>query len=82
MMTVAQLIKKLQKADPKAIVILQGDFEGNYFHEADNGVDTVSVWDSKNREVGFKKLTPAMKKKGYTEEDVAKGKSCVVLWPK
>ena len=76
-MTVKELIKKLQKEDPNRIVVLSIDEEGNGFKELAD-VQTASYQDG---ETGLEKLTPELKKQGYSEEDLLDGTPAIVLWP-
>ena len=82
-MTVEQLIKALQKEDPKRIVVMAKDAEGNGYSPVSSfwtgAYRADSTWSG---EVGLEKLTPADKKQGYSEDDVIDdGKPCVVLCP-
>ncbi len=75
-MTIATLIKLLQKEDPKRIVVLSSDSEGNSFTPA----NSLSTYAYRNGEIGIEKLTPALIKQGYGEDDVLTGgKPAVVL---
>lgn len=77
-MTVIQLIKRLQKEDPKALVVLSRDPEGNGFEEL---VYVDGDYMFADGEIGYSKITPALKKQGFTEDDILDGKRAVVLWP-
>ena len=81
-MTVTTLIKLLSKEDPKRIVILSSDAEGNN-HSPLSSLGTASylaetTWSGY---VGLETLTPSLKKAGYTEEDVVDGKPALILVP-
>lgn len=81
-MKVKQLIKKLQKLNPEAIVLISKDMEGNqhgklYSIEANVGYNPIS-----EDGVGLYKLTPKLKKEGFTEEDVCEGGvEAICLYP-
>lgn len=79
--TVEQLIKDLQKSDPKRMVILSSDPEGNSFSPLASSVYDNCSFDEKSCEWGVEELTPELKKIGYTEEDIIKGKKAIVLYP-
>lgn len=77
-MKVKDLIEELKKLDQERIVVLAIDEEGNSFHEL---VDVATAMYS-DGDTGLEELTPELKKKGYTEEDVmSDGQKAVVLWP-
>lgn len=80
-MTVKQLIKKLKQCDPKRIVILSRDGEGNNFSTL---VDlSTGVYRAHDGRIGLEpdELTPSAKRQGYTEDDViVNGKKALVLW--
>lgn len=83
--TVAELIKTLKKIDPKRIVIMSTDSEGNSYRPLatmtkDNCTYEPNVhgWEG---DIGLEKLTTDLKKVGFTEEDVIKGKKAVVFYP-
>ena len=80
-MTVKELINALSECDPKAIVIMSGDEEGNDFHDIHEVNDSGMVWNQQDQELGLSKLTDEAKQVGYTEDDVIKGRKAVVLWP-
>lgn len=65
-MTVAKLIKLLSKQDPKSLVVLSSDAEGNSFSPL--AVATPLYYDADDNAVG-------------EEDEVTNGKACVVLWP-
>jgi hypothetical protein len=79
-MNVAELIEILKEEDPMALVVLSRDPEGNGFNEC-RGFST-DCYDPDGRELGLAELTPELKAKGYTDEDVLEdGVPCVTLWP-
>jgi len=79
-MTVAQLIKRLQKEDPERIVILSSDSEGNSYSELYADAIGTAAWNGE--EVGLEELTPELEKRGYTEEDLLEGgKPALILSP-
>lgn len=73
------LIRELSKLDPEAVVILQKDAEGNGY-EPLAGADSNCVW-TDNGDVMPKTITASMANSGFTEEDLGKGITCVVLYP-
>lgn len=76
-MTVEQLIKKLQAHDPKRIVVMSIDEEGNGFTLLrDLGTSAY-----KDGEIGLESLTQKDINAGFSEEDILKGKPALVLWP-
>ena len=83
-MNVKELIKLLEEQNQEAIVIMSKDGEGNgYSPFADFGnTDTYKADSTWSGEVGFSKLTPELKKRGYTTEDVMEdGVPALVLYP-
>lgn len=82
-MTVKELIEQLKQCDPKAIVVMSSDGEGNSFSPLAD-VDDSHVYQADSTwsgEIGFKELTEELKEDGYTEEDLLDGEPCVVVWP-
>lgn len=80
-MTVKQLIKKLEKCNPDALVVLSEDAEGNTYNPLYE-IEGNMVYDQEYKEVGYKILTKDMEESGYTEEDLKTiGEECVTLWP-
>jgi hypothetical protein len=76
--TVAELIKALRQMEPDLIVVLSRDPEGNGF----SVLRTAALDVYKDGQLGIEELTPALRKLGYTDEDVLKGgQKAVVLWP-
>ena len=83
-MKVKEFIKQLQKQNQEAVVIMSSDGEGNSFSPFDafGNVDVYKADSTYSGEVGFSKLTPMLKKKGYGEGDILEGgKSALVLYP-
>jgi hypothetical protein len=82
-MTVADLIKELQKHDPKRLVVMSKDSEGNGYSPL-SSVETAAyradtTWSG---EIGLERLTPGLRKMGYSEEDVIQdGVPALVLGP-
>jgi hypothetical protein len=72
-MKVNQLLKLLEKADPKADVILSSDQEGNSFHLL-SGVESEGL--GYRKDLGEIEVTQLS-----DEEMVSKCKACIVLWP-
>ena len=79
-LTVKQLKELLADMDDDRIVVLQKDSEGNGY-EPVRGVDDNAVWDEYHDTVKYQKITPSMRKKGYTKGDAGKGQKAVVLYP-
>lgn len=82
-MKVKELKRLLEKIDDNYIVIMSKDAEGNGFSPLDELEDSRcyladSTWSG---EIGFKVLTPELKKEGYSEEDVIDGEPALILWP-
>ena len=82
-MKVKELKKLLEKVDDDLIVICQADREGNGYSPLSDMDDSCvyeadSTWSG---EVGYAKLTPALKKQGYGEEDLRDGEPCLILLP-
>jgi hypothetical protein len=77
-MKVSELMKVLEELDPETEVVLQGDAEGNTF------MSLYSYWqggfNEEDGEAGYLELTGQLKKQGYTEEDIIKGKPAIMLW--
>lgn len=76
-------MKLLKEQDPNALVVLSRDEEGNGFSElGDVATNMNFAKDGYDGNVGYRELTPKLKKLGYTEEDLLEdGKPCIVLWP-
>lgn len=80
-MTVGELISELQKMNPKRVVVVSSDSEGNSFNEL-ICVEENSRYDAKHRNVGIESLTDTLISEGYTEEDLMQdGVPAVVLFP-
>lgn len=86
-MTVGQLKKLLAALPDNLVVIMQKDAEGNGYSPLSDvdGINNVYVPDSTwSGEVYYKKLTPQLRKAGFTIEDTYPdddGINCVVLSP-
>ena len=81
-MKVSELITKLQELDPECHVVLSSDDEGNSYRLL-HAIEDNSAYILEGRyavEVGIHVLTPELQKAGYSEEDVVKGKPCIVLF--
>jgi len=82
-MTVKELKEILKDVDDNRIVVMSSDGEGNSFSPLCNLDDEStyladSTWSG---EVGIEKLTPELKKQGYTKDDIKGGIPALVLWP-
>lgn len=72
-MTKKQLLKKLEKVENDAIIVLASDSEGNSFSELDNiSAEKGLKWDAENREI----IDEDDNKDEYYKLD-----SCIILWP-
>lgn len=82
-MKVKQLKKLLEKIDDDRIVVLSKDGEGNGFSPlADLDDNSTYAADSTwSGEIGIEKLTPEMRKQGYSSADTNNGVPALVLWP-
>jgi hypothetical protein len=83
-MKVKELILKLSQEDSEAQVIVSCDEEGNRFSPLDESFDNNAVYDTLSKEVRLHHLTPALKKQGFTIEDVYDGEmgtKALVLYP-
>lgn len=79
MVTVKQLVEKLQGYPEDAVVVLSSDSEGNSFHQLSD-VSSGS-FDQEDDQFGLSELTPDLKEEGYSEDDLVDGLSAVCLWP-
>lgn len=82
-MKVKELKELLKDVDDNRIVILQKDGEGNGYSPL-AGLDDESVYEADSTwsgEVRYEKLTPELKKQGYSEEDCGNGEPALVLFP-
>lgn len=83
-MTVAVLIKRLQQEDPKRIVVMSRDAEGNGYsplYQVSTGAYAAeSTWSGT---VGLEPadLTPKARAQGFTKADVIDGKPALILYP-
>ena len=79
-MTVNELIELLQTFDPRALVIMQRDPEGNGYSPL-SGAEDNGAWDQEGREYGYAELTPDLEEQGFSQEDCIQGQPAVVLYP-
>jgi hypothetical protein len=80
--TVLELIEKLKECDPKRIVIMSADSEGNNFSPlADMEECAYRAETTWYGESGPEKLTPELEERGFTEEDIIDGEPALCLWP-
>lgn len=81
-MKVKELIELLQKENQDREVIMSKDAEGNNFSpfcKLETGTYVAeTTWYGY---VSIEELTPELRKKGFTEEDVHEGVPALVLWP-
>lgn len=76
--TVKELIEALQKLDQDSIIVMSSDPEGNSY----DTLCSIEPMMYADGEIGYDKLTPELKKHGYTEEDLlTDGRKAVVFWP-
>lgn len=85
-MTVTELCQELQalieSGQGHRIVVLSRDPEGNGFHELRDVA--LSRYHTVEREIGIDALTPELKQRGWTQENVMEGPAVVpsvTLWP-
>ena len=77
-MNVGELIEQLKDYNPKRLVVMSRDPEGNGY----GPLAAIATAAFANREIGEEKLTEEMIKRGYTEEDVMEdGEPALVFWP-
>jgi hypothetical protein len=80
MLTVKEVLEQLSKMDPKRVVIMARDAEGNGFkplHKIATG-----AYNKHDDEIGLETLTPELQGRGFTQADVMKGgKPALILWP-
>lgn len=81
-MTVKELKEALEGIDESRIVIMSSDGEGNSFSPLSDISDGAYEADSTySGDFGQEKLTKALKKEGYGEEDIIHGEKAICLWP-
>lgn len=86
MMTVADLIERLQNCNPEAFVVMSKDAEGNGYSPLSGAYEEIYVPDStwSGETYPGRELTDELKEDGYEEEDVYDGPDAldaVVLSP-
>jgi len=83
-MNIGELIEQLQQLDPALLVVLSKDAEGNSYEEC-RDIEGNHAFYSEDNEVKLLKLTPELKRQGYSKEDIAEPNDgsvpCVILWP-
>ena len=72
-----QLAEDICCIDPEMLVVLSADSEGNRASELDDW----SLGSYSDGQIGICELTPELKAKGYSDEDVRPGGHVLVLWP-
>lgn len=81
-MTVAELIEKLQQENPKRIVVMAKDAEGNGhspLHDFWAGAYRAeTTWYG---DVGLETLSADDEERGYTEGDIVEGEPALILMP-
>jgi len=82
-MRVKELKELLKSVDDDRIVVMSRDGEGNGFSPlGDLDDESTYLADSTwSGDCGIEKLTPELKKQGFTEEDINGGEKALVLWP-
>jgi len=81
-MTVKELIEFLSRHDPDRIVIMAKDAEGNgYSPLSDGWIGRYRADTTWSGDVGLERLTPQLKKDGYSQEDVIDGDPALILCP-
>jgi hypothetical protein len=86
MKTVKEFIEELQKYPEDYVVITSRDAEGNGFSPvADLGDGAYVPNSSYSGDLALLRLTPELKREGYTEEDLPDPNDtsfpCVCIWP-
>lgn len=79
-MKIKNLIKKLQKLNPEAIVILSSDSEGNFFSELKDISDEMKVGNVDSYELEIYN-NMSVEDREITQKEFDKLKDCVILWP-
>jgi hypothetical protein len=82
-MRVKELKKLLENINDERMVILQKDAEGNGYSPC-RGIDDNCAYDADSTysgTIGKQVLYEEDKKRGYSEEDISKGKPALVLYP-
>ena len=80
MITVGELIALLQQENPKRVVVMSRDEEGNGFMPL-HAVETCA-FNEDDGDVGIEKLNESLVEAGYTEEDIMTGgKPAILLVP-
>lgn len=82
-MIVKELKIQLENVDENRLVVMAKDAEGNGYSPlaALDDASTYLADSTWSGEVGIEKLTPELKKDGFTKEDVIGGVKALVLWP-
>lgn len=81
-MTVKELIELLKLESDDRLVVMSKDGEGNDFSPLADYSTASYVADSTwSGEIGLERLTPELRKQGYSEDDVKHGIPALVLWP-
>lgn len=82
-MTVEELIEELKQLDPKRIVVMSSDGEGNNHSPlSDLHLCAYRPDSTYSGEIGPEKMTPELKEQGYTDEDIIDdGQPAVCLYP-
>jgi hypothetical protein len=81
-MRVKELKKLLENIDNERIVIMSTDCEGNSYSPLDT-IDDSSTYLAETElwgELGIEKLTPELRKLGYSEDEIG-GEKALVLYP-
>jgi len=82
-MKVKELKKLLETVDDNRLVIMAKDGEGNGYSPLAE-IDDCSTYKADSTwsgEIGIEKLTPELKKQGYSKLDMCGGVKALVLWP-
>jgi hypothetical protein len=79
-MKVKEFLELFKDVDPEREVIIASDPEGNSYIPVTDIDDNV-LYNKEEESIGLQKLTPELKKKGYTKEDLGEGVAAVVIWP-
>lgn len=82
-MKIKDLVLLLHSLDQEADVLISSDPEGNHFQLLEDVSTQYNYKQVRGEvEIGLKRLTPELKRSGYTEEDCMKnGDPCIIFWP-
>jgi len=79
MITVKELIKKLENEDQERVIIMSRDPEGNSYSPFENF--WTGAYSEEGREAGLDQLTQEDEDYGFTEDDILEGTPALILQP-